>query len=153
MADELLVYRGHKSDLLAFLPGFAIPVPLAWFDVLFVEYREAKKLVYRADAYAVATGYIVYDCKEAYEAELWADAMKKLGFAGQVEWAQSAAGASDCQHALMEVTILKPDVQRKALRKERTLTTRQGRFLAFLKSGKLVDLDTEEAEGKPTSAV
>jgi hypothetical protein len=134
--DEPLVYRGDKSDLPTFLPGFVIPVPSAWFDALFIERREKKRKIYTSEAYAVGTGYIVYDRREAYEANFWAEAMKTIKFAVQVDWAQTTAVATNAEHGLMEVSVFKPDAEQKALKRQHTLTTTQARFLAFLKSGR-----------------
>ncbi len=146
VADEPLVYRGDKSGLPAFLPGFVTPVPRAWFDTLFVERKEKGRKIYVSEAYAVGTGYVIYDCKEAYEADPWAEAMKTIKFAVQVDWAQSTAVAANAEQGLMEVSILEPDVHRKALKKERSLTTTQGHFVKFLRSGDLADLEMKGGE-------
>lgn len=143
MTDAPLVYRGHKHDLPAFLLGFAVPVPRAWFDVLFKERKEKKQAFYICEAYAIEIGYIIYDCQEAYTAELWDEAMKTIGFAVQVDWAQSTGVTTNAKGALLEVTILRPDEHRHALKKDRTLTTTQGQFVAFLRSGELTDLETK----------
>jgi hypothetical protein len=136
-----IVYRGTKQQLPRFLPHFKIPVPNAWFDVLFSERQEKKQIVYTSDAYAIATGYIIYDCQVAYTAPLWAEAMKILGFAVQVEWAESARSGTDRALAAMQVSILRPNQCRRNLQKQPTVGTTQGRFLAFLRSGNVEDLE------------
>ena len=99
-----------QAGLSEFLPCFMIPVPQAWFDVLFRRHKEKKKNIYKADAYAVTTGYIVYDCRAAYTARRWADARKTLGFAVQVEWAESPRRGTDRALAAMQVSILRPEM-------------------------------------------
>jgi hypothetical protein len=136
-----IVYRGSKQQLPRFLPHFKIPVPNSWFDVLFRERKEKKQGLYASDAYAIATGYILYDCPAAYTASLWAEAMKVLGFAVQIEWAESARVGTDRSLAVLEVSLLNPDQHRKKLEKRRTWQTTQGQFLSFLRSGQLEDLE------------
>jgi hypothetical protein len=135
-----IIYRGTKQQLPRFLPPFKIPVPSAWFDVLFSARQEKKQIVYTSDAYAIATGYILYDCQAAYTAPLWAEAMKVLGFAVQVEWAESARSGTDRALAALQVALLRPDQRRRKLHKQPTVGTTQGRFLAFLRSGDVKDL-------------
>jgi hypothetical protein len=139
--ETKVVYRGTKQQLPEFLPPFAIPVPRAWFDVLFLERKEKKQTVYTADAYAIATGYVLYDCKTAYTAPVWAEAMKVLEFAVQVEWAESARSGTNGSLALMEVSLFTPDQDRKKLEKQQTYSTTQGRFVQFLRSGQFTDLE------------
>ncbi len=79
--DEHILYWGLKSELPDFLPTYKIPLPRAWFDVLFKERSQSKRKIYMDDAYCIETGYIVYDRREAYEAEYWSEAMATLGFA------------------------------------------------------------------------
>lgn len=134
-------YRGNRRDLSEFLPCFTIPVLQAWFDVLFRRHKEKKKNIYKADAYAVKTGYIVYDSRTTYSATRWADAMKTLGFAVQVEWAESPHPGTDRALAAMQVSILRPNQHRRKLQKQHTVGTTQGRFLAFLRSGNVEDLE------------
>lgn len=136
-----IVYRGSKQQLPTFLPHFKIPVPNSWFDVLFSERKEKKKIVYTSDAYAIATGYILYDCQAAYTASVWAEAMRVLKFAVQVEWAESARQGTDRSLAVMEVALFRPDRHRKKLEKQRTCGTTQGQFFSFLRSGRLEDLE------------
>jgi hypothetical protein len=148
ITDTTIMYRGVKRDLPEFLPGFTMPVSRAWFDVLFRKYRQKKAVVYRADAYMVTTGDIIYDCRAAHTAEIWADAMKGISFAVQVDWVETprrkrgrSSGKRDRSAAAMQVSILRPDWCRRALEKQRTIGTTQGRFLAFLRSGRLEDLE------------
>lgn len=140
-----IVYRGTKRQLPEFLPPFAIPVPRAWFDVLFLERKEKKQTVYTADAYAIATGYIVYDCEIVYTVPVWAEAMKVIEFAVQVEWAESARSGSNGSLALMKVSVFIPDQYRQKLEKQRTYDTTQGRFVRFLRSGHFADLEHRSA--------
>jgi hypothetical protein len=142
ITDAPLVYRGLRQALPEFLPGFTIPVPKAWFNELFRKRKQKKKVVYQADAYAVTTGDILYDCPAAYTAELWADALKVISFAIQVDWAETPRANSARSSALMQVSIFRPDPCRRALEKQRTVGTIQSRFLAFLRSGQLEDLES-----------
>lgn len=147
-AGEPLVYRGRKEDLPDFLPWFTIPLPRAWFGALFKERKEKGKKIYSCDAYQIQTGYMVYDRQEAYEAILWADAMKTLGFAVQVEMAVPEPVEARRKDALLEVSVFKPDEERKRLIKEQNFITTRGQFVKFLKSGDFEDLKTiSKAEG------
>ena len=65
-------------------------------------------------------------------------------FAVQVEWAESPRAGGDRSLAAMQVSILMPNKNRDALERQRTLGTTQGRFLAFLKNGRLEDLEPGE---------
>jgi hypothetical protein len=133
ITDATIVYRGLRQDLPKFLPGFTLPVPKAWFDVLFRERKQKGKVVYQADAYGVATGYLIYDFYGAYGGD-WAEALKGISFAVQVDWAEIPRAKGDRSSAAIRVSILRPDRDRRALKKQRTVGTTQGHFLAFLRS-------------------
>ena len=150
ITDATIVYRGLRQDLPEFLPGFTMPVPKAWFNEVVRKRRQKKKVVYQADAYAVTTGDIMYDCHTAYTAELWADSLKVISFAVQVDWAETPRAKSDRSLALMQVSIFRPDRCRRALEKQRTVGTTQSRFLAFLRSGRVEDL---ESSSDPSPAI
>jgi hypothetical protein len=140
-AGEPLVYRGRREDLPDFLPWFAIPLPHAWFGALFKERKEKGKKIYSCDAYKIETGYIIYDRQEAYEAFLWSDAMRTLGFAVQVEMAVPEPVEARRKDALLELSVFRPDEDRRRLIKERSLVTTRGQFVEFLKSADFEDLN------------
>jgi hypothetical protein len=144
ISEKGILYRGRKADLPFFLPCFEIPVRAEWFDVLFSAYKEKSHTIYRDDAFVVATGYVAYSRAEAYLQGRWLKALQKGFFAVQVEWAESQRAGADRSLAAMQVSILRPNNNQDALEKQRTSGTTQGRFLAFLKSGKLEDLELGE---------
>jgi hypothetical protein len=137
-----LVYRGRQRDLPEFLPLFAIPLPRAWFGALFTRHKQKSATIYKDNAYLVATGYIVYSRVEAYGHQ-WLDALKKGFFAVQVEWAEKTdkLPKRDRAGVVMQVSVFVPNAARSRLEKQRTLSTTQHRFLRFLKSGDLQDLE------------
>jgi hypothetical protein len=157
ITDATIVYRGVKRALPEFLPGFTMPVHKAWFAELFRRCRQKNAVVYQADAYMVTTGGIIYDCQEAYSAELWVDAMKVISFAVQVDWVATPrrqrnrpSGKRDRSSAAMQVSILRPDRDRRALEKQQTVETTQSRFLTFLRSGQLENL---ASSSEPSPAI
>ena len=143
MADNSIIYDGHKRDLPQFLPWFTIPLPREWFGALFSSYKKQGATIYKDDAYGVATGYIVYDCQEAYLDGAWLSALKTMRFAVQVEWAEPTKGMPKKKRpsGAMQVTVFTPNKKRTCLERCRTLGTTQKRWLAFLKTGNLADLE------------
>lgn len=140
--DSPLIYRGTKQDLPDLLPGFKIPLPRAWFDAIYIGRKKDKKPFYVPEAYAITAGYIVYNNTEAYKERTWRRLLQDPDFfAVQVDWAESPRVDTDRSLAALTVSILRPNTQETALERGEPIHTTQGRFLAFLQSGALADLE------------
>jgi hypothetical protein len=145
VSENHLIYRGRTSEPPPDISRvFQIPLSQSWFGALFTSYKRKGQIIYyKDDAYLVATGYIVYSRAEAYLDGQWLAALKKGFFAVQVEWAEKTdkLPKRDRSGATLQVAILEPNAQRMHLEKVRTFGITQQRFLAFLKSGNLANLE------------